>query len=113
MKTIQTTILGNVGSAQLVDLGNNKKLLEVSVACNNKAGDKEFVEWVRVKIWGEHGEKLEPYIQKGDKLLVMGRIEAKGFLRKDGTPAAELVLHAHDVELCGSRKKSAKICDEE
>ena len=104
MKTNEATILGNVGSVQLGKTPNNLDVLSVDLACNHKGGDKGFTDWVKVKVWGERAPKLAPYIQKGDKLLVTGRPEAKGYLRKDGTAGADLVLHANEVEFLSSRK---------
>lgn len=107
MKTNTATILGNVGSTRLFQEEENKDkqdLLSIDVACNSKSGEKEYVSWYKVKVWGALAAKLAPLIQKGDKLLVSGRPEAKGYLRKDGTAGADLVLHADDVQLLTTRQ---------
>lgn len=109
----ETTIVGHVGSVRLGKTENNLDVLGIDLALNRKVGDKEYVDWVKVKVWGERGKKLAPYIQKGDKLLVSGRAEAKGYLRKDGTAAADLVLHASNVELLTTRKGGAESSSED
>jgi single-stranded DNA-binding protein len=108
MKTNTATILGNVGSTRLFQEEENKQdLLNIDVACNSKSCGKEHVTWYKVKVWGALAAKLAPLIQKGDKLLISGRPEAKGYLRKDGTVGADLVLHADDVQLLTARRPAA------
>lgn len=97
-------VIGNVGSVRLFPNENSQDVLKVDLACNRKQGDKEYTDWIRVKVWGDRGPKLAPHIRKGDKLYVRGRPEAKGFLRKDGTAAADLVLHAAEVLFLTARK---------
>jgi len=106
MKT-NTTIVGHVGSVRLVQSAENKHdVLNIDVATNRMVGDKVYTDWYKVKVWGPLAAKLASQIQKGDKLLVTGRPEAKGYLRKDGTAGADLVLHADDVQLLSSRKST-------
>jgi single-stranded DNA-binding protein len=107
MKTNTATILGHVGFIRLFQHENKPDLLAIDVACNSKAGDKEYVDWYKVKVWGALATKLASLIQKGDKLLVNGRPEAKGYLRKDGTAGADLLLHADDVQLLTARSAAA------
>ena len=100
---LETTVVGNVGSSRFVNAGPTQ-VLNISVASSRKFGDREFTNWVSVKIWGERGAKLAPFIQTGAKILFRGRPQAKGFQRKDGTVSAELVLHADEVEFLSSRR---------
>lgn len=106
------TIHGNVGSTRLFQNEGKPDILNIDVACNSKSGEKEFVDWYKVKVWGPLAGKLAPLIQKGDKLLVSGRPEAKGYLRKDGTVGADLVLHADDVQLLTARNAAAADSEE-
>jgi single-strand DNA-binding protein len=98
------TIIGHVGSVRPGKTENNLDVLGIDLAINRKVGDKEYVDWVKVKVWGVLAVKLAPHIQKGDKLLVSGRAEAKGYLRKDGTAGADLVVHANNVEFFTARQ---------
>jgi len=111
MKT-NMTIMGHVGSVQLYQNEGKAEVLSIDLASNRKVGDKEYVDWIKVKVWGALATKLAPLIQKGDKLLVSGRPEAKGYLRKDGTAGADLVLHADDVQLLTARKAAAADSEE-
>lgn len=104
-----TIVIGNVGSVRLFPNENNNDVLNVDLACNHKQGDKEYTDWIRVKVWGDRASKLAPHIHKGDKLYVRGRPEAKGYLRKDGTACADLVLHASEIEFFSARKAAAEV----
>jgi len=100
---IELTILGNVGAARL---HQNEKttVLSVSLASSRKAGEgKIYTDWVTAKIWGERGVTLERHITKGQKLLIRGRPEVSPYTKADGQLAAELLLHARDVEFVGPK----------
>ncbi len=96
MLEVKTT--GNVGTCRLVAAKGKTPVLNISLATNRKVGDREFTDWSSVKIWGERGQKLAPYITKGTKLLISGRPEARAYKGNDGLAKAELVIHADDVE---------------
>lgn len=80
-------------------------MLNVSLATNRRVGDREFVDWTSVKVWGERAEKLAPHVGKGTKLLVTGRPEARGYTAADGTAKAELVVHANEIEFLSAKGK--------
>ncbi len=102
---LKTEIIGNVGTCRLVKAPGKAPVLNVSLATNRKMGDREFVDWVSVKVWGERAEKLAPHIGKGTKLLVIGRPEARAYKANDGTAKAELVVHAAEIEFLSAKGK--------
>lgn len=102
---LETIIVGNVGSVRFARAGETS-VLNLSVASSRKINDREFTDWVSVKLWGTRAEKLREHIAVGMKLLLRGRPEAKGFQKNDGTVAGELVLHVDDLEFLTSKPKS-------
>ena len=102
---LEIKVTGNVGTSKLVAAKGKSPVLNVSLATNRKVGEREFVDWSSVKIWGERAQKLAPYIGKGVKLLVTGRPEARAFKGNDGTAKAELVIHANEVEFLTSKRE--------
>lgn len=102
---LEIKLTGNCGTVRLVKATGKSPVLNVSLATNRKVGDREFTDWTSVKIWGERGEKLAPFISKGTKLLVSGRPEARAYSAGDGTPKAELVVHASEVEFLSAKGK--------
>jgi len=100
---LEVKITGNVGTCRLVTAAGKSPVLNISLASNRKAGDREFTDWSSIKIWGDRAIKIAPYITKGVKLLVSGRPEARAFKANDGSVKAELVVHANDVEFLSGR----------
>lgn len=100
---LKIEIVGNVGTCRLVTAAGKSPVLNISLAANRKMGDREFVDWVSVKVWGERASKLSPHIGKGTKLLVIGRPEARPYKANDGTPKAELVVHAAEIEFLSAK----------
>lgn len=102
---LEIKLTGNVGTCRLVTAAGKSPVLNVSLATNRKVGEREFVDWTSVKIWGERAEKLAPHISKGTKLLVTGRPEARAYKANDGTAKAELVVHANEIEFLSAKGK--------
>lgn len=94
---LEIIITGHVGSLRFAQAGT-MQVLNLSVASSRRINDREFTDWVSCKVWGERAAKLQQHIQKGAKLLLRGRPEAKGYQRQDGTMAGELVLHVRELE---------------
>lgn len=80
-------------------------MLNINLASKRRVGEREFTDWVSVKIWGERAEKLASHVHKGMHLLVTGRPEARGFKKADGTAAGELVLHVAKLEFLSAKPK--------
>ncbi len=102
---LKIELTGNVGTCRLVKAAGKSPVLNISLATNRKVGEREFVDWTSVKIWGERGERLAPHVTKGTKLLVTGRPEARAYTAGDGTAKAELVVHATEVEFLSAKGK--------
>ena len=100
---LKIEVTGNVGTFRLVTAAGKSPVLNVSLATNRRVGEREFVDWTSVKIWGERASKLAPHIGKGTKLLVIGRPEARAFKANDGTAKAELVVHASEIEFLSAK----------
>lgn len=103
---LETTMTGHVGSVKYVAAPGKQAVLNINLAVNRKAGEREFTDWVSAKVWGERTTKLKDYVTKGARLLVKGRPEARAYKKADGTPGAELVLHVHELEFLSAKGSS-------
>lgn len=103
---LEIKVTGNVGTYRLVTAAGKSPVLNLSLATNRRVGEREFTDWTSIKIWGERASKLAPHIGKGTKLLVTGRPEARPYKANDGTPRAELVVHAAEVEFLSAKGKT-------
>jgi len=90
-----TTIAGNVGNVRGPNDVNDKRVLNFSVAVNE---GKDRTTWFDCALWGDRADKLAPYIQKGGKVTVAGRVSPDVY---EGQ--GKLKLFVIDVTLQGSK----------
>ncbi len=107
----QTIIVGNCGrSPELKYLQSGTAVCEFSVAVSESWNDqasgekKEKTTWFKVSAWGKLAEVCNQYIQRGKMVMVVGTVEARAYMGKDGQPASSLDLRARDVRFLGSRE---------
>jgi single-strand DNA-binding protein len=106
----QTIIVGNLGSdPDLKYLQSGTAVCAFNVAVNESWTDRstnekrEKTTWYRVSAWGALGETCNQYLAKGRQVMVVGTVEARGYLNNAGEAAASLDLRARDVRfLSGS-----------
>ena len=102
---LEVTLTGSVGSVKLVTTPGKSSVLNINVATNRRVGDREYTDWSSAKVWGDRAEKLAPHVQKGARLLLKGRPEARAYLKADGTPGAELIVHVNELEFLSAKPK--------
>lgn len=90
---LKTTVIGNVGTAPRFTKSGETKVLSFTVASNEKRGEKLYTNWATLQIWGERAEKLKDLVKKGRKVYAEGRPVAEAYAKKNGTPAATLVIN--------------------
>lgn len=79
-------------------------VLGFTVATDIGWGDKKHGVFVKCSLWGQRGEKLDPYLKKGTQVTVIG----EGDLRKwdaDSGPGAEITCKVQEVELQGGGRQ--------
>jgi len=75
-----------------------------SLATSHMMGTKTETHWFRVTVWGKLAELCSSYIKSGNKIQLVGRLQAdeKGnprtFQRADGTTGASFEIVADEVE---------------
>lgn len=63
--------------------------------------------WVNVTLWGKAAESLSPYLVKGTKVIVSGKLSIRKYTANDGTEkySTEVIADmVNGVELIGSKK---------
>lgn len=100
----QTIIVGNLGTdPELKYLQSGRAVASFSVAVNESWTDRasnerrEKTTWYRVSAWGPLAETCNQYLSKGRQVMVVGTVEARGYLNNAGEAAASLELTARDV----------------
>jgi single-strand DNA-binding protein len=106
----QTIIVGNLGSdPELRYLPSGAAVCAFNVAVNETWTDRQSNErrekttWYRVSAWNQLAETCNQYLAKGRQVMVVGTVEARGYVNNAGEAAASLELRARDVRFIGGR----------
>lgn len=106
-------LIGNLGAdPELKDLGNNKQLLRLNLATNErfKGADgewKDATEWHTVVVWGKQAERLSTLVRKGSGLMVEGRLAHRSYETKEGEKRYSTEVVLGDFRLIGTRAEQA------
>ena len=96
------TFIGRLGgNAEVRFLPNGDPLCQFSVAVDSGYGEKKTTTWVRCTMFGARGEKVAPFIIKGDKIGVTGEAKMHTFTGRDGTEKVSMEVRVNNVELLG------------
>lgn len=97
---ITATITGNVGKVgELRSTGSGKPMLSFSVASTYKkpGQDEGQTTWVDVLCFDEQADMVSQTLQKGDRVVVTGRLALEAYQKKDGSQGSSLRLMADEV----------------
>lgn len=99
-----TTVTGNLGGVDLRFTPSGKAVLNLSLADNHNRFDKDKQEWVqtgttwyRMTLWEDHAQNAADTLQKGDRVIVTGRVEMRAFKDKDGNDREALEIHPQEI----------------
>jgi single-strand DNA-binding protein len=104
-------LYGNLGhDAELRFTQNGRAMLSFSVASSTYQGSgeqrQEHTDWYAVRLFGPRGEALAPYLLKGTRVAVIGRLQHRHYTRQDGTPGCSLDVIASEIDFSGGRRES-------
>ena len=106
----QTIVVGNLGGdPDLRYLQSGQAVCNFSVAATERWRDRQSGEqrerttWYRVAAWGSLGETCNQYLSRGRQVMVVGNVQARGYINNNGEAAASLDLTARDVRFLGGR----------
>ena len=106
----QTIIVGNLGGdPELRYMQSGRAVCNFSVAVSERWRDRQSNEqrekttWYRVAVWGNQAETCNTYLSRGRQVMVIGNVQARGYVNNNGEAAASLDLTARDVRFLGGR----------
>ena len=102
--TMQVTLVGNVTrDPELKYTPGGHAVLNFSIADNSRVKDEQG-EWVDgntsfydITVWRDMAENVAESIQKGTRVIVVGRQEVRDYERKDGTKGRAVEITADEV----------------
>lgn len=91
-------IEGRIGSEiEIRATSNGTDVAEFRVAANLNYRDREDTDWFRVVVFGDRGRWLRDKANKGDRIVVSGRLEVEKWNDRDtGQPRTGLKIVAQD-----------------
>ena len=102
---IYSNFTGRVAKdAKVVD-GVNGQFLSMDLAVNDFSKGEEVTQWVRVQTSDPAHIKLVQYFTKGKILTIHGNIKIDQWEGNDGTPRAQLRVHAKNIDFLNIGKK--------
>lgn len=94
------TIIGNIGKdPELAFSASGKAVCKMTVATKNR-NDKNVEEatiWHDVVAFGELAENTVASVQKGDRVIVIGRLEKRAYEKRDGGKGLSVELIANEI----------------
>lgn len=81
--------------------------MSIAVNSSRKQSDGSYaneVSYFDVQLWGKSAEGLKPYLLKGKKIAVAGKLKQDRWKDKDGKNCSHVVINADNVELLGGDK---------
>lgn len=108
----EVTILGNLGKKpELSVFPDGTPVLRISIATTerytNKKGDlEEIVTWHPIQITGRPAEVIAQYTDKGDKLLIKGKIKKNSYTNAQGVVHSGYIIHTDKVIMINTKNQS-------
>lgn len=87
---------------------NGKSVAAFSAAFASGWGNNKQTVWLDCSYWGERGEKVAPYIKKGNQLVVEGDLGMREYEGK-----TYLTLRVTDIRLVSGKRGSGPANDEQ
>ncbi len=107
----RVTLIGRLGmTPELQTVGNGYQLARFSLATNErsktKSGEyKTQTEWHTIVVWGKLAENAAKILQKGNEVVVNGRLKYNDYKNKSGDKIVRAEVEISDFELLSVRSK--------
>lgn len=99
------TFIGNLVAPAAKKGNTERPFITFTIAVNRKYKDKEEVLFIECIKNGDNNNLL-PYLNKGTKVCVQGRVNCHAYMANNGQPRANLDLAVFELELLGSSQQN-------
>ena len=83
-----------------------KSVASFRIACSRgrkDANGHDLVDWIPVVVWDGRAEFVCKYFQKGNMIILAGRVQSRTYTDKNGSNRSVLELVANEVDFAGSK----------
>lgn len=98
----QATFIGNLVAPAVAKSANGNSFITFTLAVNTKYKDNNDTLYVECIKNGDNN-KLIPYLTKGQKVAVMGRISCHAYINRQNLASAVIDLSVYELELVGHK----------
>lgn len=79
----------------------------VAVEDNRKSGDERTVNFFKIQAWGASAEFICKYFEKGQQIIVDGRLTTNTYTDKNGNTRKDVYIVADSINFCGAKSSEA------
>lgn len=86
-------------------------MLNLDIACNRNRKDANGdypTDFFSVVLWGKTAEIVSEHFDKGDSIIVSGRMESRKYEDKNGNKRTAWELQADGFDFCGPKSSGSK-----
>ena len=80
----------------------------VAVEDNRKSGDERTVNFFKIQAWGASAEFICKYFEKGQQIIIDGRLRTSTYTDKDGNNRKNVYVVVEGVNFCGVKSGEAQ-----
>ena len=101
------SVTGRLGKDAETKAAGAKGTLSTEFSLANDTGFGQYAKtsWIDVRIWGQRGASVQPYLKKGTKVGVTGQFTQNNWVDQNGVRHTAWRLEANDIILIGSTQK--------
>ena len=104
---------GRVGKTpEIRKTQSGKSVANFSIAVTEKYNGKEDVTWFNVTAWDKSADFAEKWIQKGARVLVVGKIQIRQYDDRDGNKRTSTDVIAQDIQVIDWPDKEGSVSRE-
>ena len=108
------TVTGNVGRDPELRFSNGgMAILKFSIGDTSGKDEKKKTSWHDIVVFGDQAQNVVEHVKKGSRVMIMGRLSAETYEKKDGTKAKKVEIIADEIAVSVKydRNKISKIAE--
>lgn len=91
---------------ELKKTANGISVCRFGIANDRTSGENKITDFFDVVAWRKTAEFITSYFEKGDGIIITGRIETNEFTDRDGVQRKTVQINAYTAEFAGGRNKT-------